>query len=251
MFILKKIVTPFILPPGIFIIILLFAGLWLLFKKKKDISAGLLICLIAIVMWVFSVSPVSDRLLKGLEADFGIPENVSGDVIVLLGGGVYGKAPDFSGTGAPSEEMMVRIVTAVRLQKKLNIPVIVSGGKVFKYKDAEAPIIKRFLVDLGVPDKKVIIEDRSRDTIENAMFTKEIMERHRFKKPLLVTSALHMKRSVLSFKKAGMNVMPFPAGFRTWENKKYGWEDYLPWHFIDSYAAIHEYLGLLFYKIAY
>jgi uncharacterized SAM-binding protein YcdF (DUF218 family) len=202
-------------------------------------------------MWAFSISPVADAMLRGLEYSFQIPDNPQGDVIVLLGGGVYDKVPDLSGVGAPTEDMIGRLVTAVRLQKKINIPIIVSGGAVFKGRKAEAPIVKRFLIDLGVPDKKIIIEDKSRDTIENARYTAEICKRLGYKKPILVTSAYHMKRSVMSFKKVNMDVIPFPSNFKTWKSRKYGWEDYLPRSLGNSSAAINEYMGFLFYKIAY
>ena len=87
---------------------------------------------------------------------------------MLLGGGVYGGAPDVRGVGFPSEEMLPRIVTAVRLQRRLGVPVVVSGGKVFDHSFAEAPVIGRVLADLGVPPGKVVLEGRSRDTSENA-----------------------------------------------------------------------------------
>jgi hypothetical protein len=48
-----------------------------------------------------------------------------------------------------------------------------------------------------------------------------------------------------------MKVLPFPAKFRTWKNKIYGWQDFLPMDFEGSSTALHEYLGLLFYKLAY
>ncbi|GER94796.1 hypothetical protein A45J_2561 [hot springs metagenome] len=249
MFALKKIIAAFILPPGVFIIILLFSGLWFLFKKNW--KASIINCFLGISMWAFSISPVADAMLRGLEYNLKIPENSNGDVIILLGGGVYDNAPDLSGIGAPSEDMLGRILTAVRLQKKLNVHVIVSGGVVFEGKKPEAPIVRRFLTDLGVPDKKIIIEDKGRDTIENARYTSEICKRFGYKKPLLVTSAYHMKRSVMSFEKVGIKVMPFPANFKTWENKKYGWEDYLPNSLDLTHTAMHEYIGFLFYKFAY
>lgn len=249
MFILKKILTPFLMPPGIFIGLLICSGIWLFFRKHW--KTGFLNCLIGIFMWLLSLSPVSDMMLRGLESDFRIPESPSGDVIILLGGGVYDKALDLTGMGAPSGDMLERTVTTVRLQKRLNVPIIVTGGVVFKGKAAEAPIVKRFLVDLGVPSERVIIEDKARDTIENAKYSKEICEKDGYKNPILVTSAYHMKRAVLSFKKVDMDVLPFPAGFRTWENKKYGWEDYLPHDLGGISVAIREYMGLLFYRIAY
>ena len=61
--------------------------------------------------------------------------------------------------------------------------------------------MKRFLTDLGVPDPMIIVEDKSRDTIENARYARQICERRGFVRPILVTSAYHLKRSVLSFSK--------------------------------------------------
>lgn len=202
-------------------------------------------------MWLFSLSPVSDIMLGGLESDFKIPGNPSGDVIILLGSGVYDEAPDLSGIGAPSVEMSGRIITAVRLQKKLDIPIVVSGGIVFDGRKAEAVIVRRFLIDLGLPSDKIIMEDKSRDTIENAKYTLEICRKLNFKKPILVTSAFHMKRAIMSFRKIGVEVLPVPSNFRTWKNKRYGWESYLPGNFDIANTAIHEYLGLIFYRFAY
>lgn len=248
MFILKKVLSPFILPPGIFVLILLFTGFR--FILKRYLKVGLVNLLLGMLLWLSSISPVSDAMFRGLEGGVKIPENPQGDVIILLGGGIYDGSPDISGIGVPSDGMMGRIVTAVRLQKKLNLPVIVSGGRVYKHiNSAEAVIGKRFLIDLGVPPNKVIIEDKSRDTFENALYSREILERHNYKRPIIVTSAFHMRRAVISFEKVGIDVTPFPAMFKTWEDKDYGWVDYLPNSMEDTKTALHEYLGLLYYTL--
>ena len=251
MFELKKLLAQFLLPPGIFISLLIISGLWSLVKKYWKV--GLINVFIALFMWLLSATPVSDLMMRGLETDLEIPDNPKGDVIILLGGGVYDTVPDLSGIGAPSEDMTGRIITAVRLQKRLNIPIIVSGGAVFKKKSPEAPIIKRFLIDLGVPESKIIAESKSRDTLENANNTKIICEKEGYLKPMLVTSGLHMKRSVLSFDRLGMKVISIPANLRTSSGKRYIWHDYLPSSesLSNSTFAIHEYLGLLFYKLVY
>ncbi|MFA5355006.1 MAG: YdcF family protein, partial [Thermodesulfovibrionales bacterium] len=143
---------------------------------------------------------------------------------------------------------------AARLHKKLHIPVIISSGQVFADIPSEAPVIRRILMDLDVPADKIILEVRSRDTWENALYSKEICEKQGFRHIILVTSAYHMKRSVLSFRKAGVTVIPFPAAFHTAAgDKDQRWPDYLPSvsAFLDSYAALHEYMGMLFYRRAY
>lgn len=248
MFLFKKALAPFLLPPGIFVLSLIVSGVWLLFKKRKT---GIANIIIGCLLWAFSISPVHNALYMGLESSFYVPTNIAGDVIVLLGGGVHDKAADLSGIGAPSEEMSGRLVTALRLQKRLHVPIIVSSGKVFEHRSAGAPIVKRFLFDLGVPADDIIIEDRSRDTFENAAYTREICLSFGFKNPIVVTSASHLKRSVMIFEKVGLEVLPVPALFRSWQEKQYGWNDYLPGTLRHAENAIHEYLGLVFYRFAY
>ncbi len=250
-FVLKKALSPFILPPGIIIVLLLITAL--VFLTRKRWAAGFTNLIIGMLLWALSMPPVPAYLLRGLEGDFKIPENPRGDVIILLGGGVHEDVPDLTGAGAPSEEMFARIVTAVRLQRKLNVPVIISGGSVFQGRKAEAPIVRRFLSDLGVPESKILMEAKSRDTIENAKYTCEICREHGYRKPLLVTSAFHMKRAVASFEKTDCKVLPFPAAFKAGKQRKYLWEDFLPSasSLEGTAVALHEHLGLLFYKIAY
>jgi len=249
MFIVKKILTPFLLPPGIFIIFLIFTGVWSLHKKKW--KAGIVALIFGCFMWALSITPVSDAMIRGLESEYDIPKNVKGDVIILLGRGVCEKAPDLTGMGAPSDMYLTRIITAVRLQKNLNIPVIVSGAEGLEDKAVEDHIIKRFLTDLGVPAGKIILEDKSRDTFENAQFTQKICARLGFTDPILITSAYHLKRSTMIFKKVGLKVLPFPAGFISWQGKDYRWKSYLPGNFSTASLAIKEYLGLVFYKFVY
>jgi uncharacterized SAM-binding protein YcdF (DUF218 family) len=247
MFVFKKFITPFILPPGIFIAILIVSGPFFLRKSRK---AGCLCIVVGVAIWLFSISPVSDALMKGLEAGLTIPKDPKGDVIVLLGGGAYEGVKDLTGVGAPSEDTLSRIVTVVRLQKRLHIPVIVSGGAAFPWRKAEAPVGRRFLMDLGIPAGKIIIDDKSRDTFENARYVKEICEKKHFNKPILVTSAYHMRRSLLVFRMFNMAVTPVPSGFKTWD-RRYRWTDYLPGDLGASRTACREYLGLLYYKAVF
>ena len=247
MFIFKKILTPFLLPPGIFIICLLFSGVWFLFRKKQKI--GIFNIVIGCFMWLLSINPISNLMIRELDSDLHFLNNPKGDVIVLLGRGVYDNAPDLSGIGVPAQSEQSHIITTFKLQQKLEIPIIVSGGKVFKFKKAEAPIMKRFLMDLGIPDDQIILEENSRDTFGNAKYTQKICEKLGFKKPILVTSAYHLKRSVLSFKKVGLNVTPFPSIFPSWREKQYHWDDYLSGNFNQFSMAFREYLGIVYYRM--
>ena len=249
MFILKKLITPFIIPPGIFVIILLFSG-FRLWRRKLWSCAALNIAL-ALLLWMVSMHPVANALTGGLESGLKLPAHARGDVIILLGGGINEGVPDLSGSGVPSEDMMPRLVTAVRLYRRLHIPIIVSGGSGYAGRAPEAPVVRRFLTDLGVEEKLVILESQSRDTRENALYSGEIVRQRGFLSPLLVTSAYHMRRSILAFRKAGVPVTPVPAQFMTGNDLPFLWFDYLPSAdaLLRSSAAIREYFGLLFYRV--
>lgn len=249
-FVLKKCIAAFLLPPGIFILLLLGAA-WR-FHHRGRRRAFLFTLFVLTAIWGLSLAWTAGELTSALESGFTIPAQPRGDAIILLGGGVNDLVPDLSGRGVPTEGMLPRVVTAVRLQRRLGIPVLVSGGAVFDGRTPEAVIVKRFLIDLGVPENKILTESKSRDTVENARFSKEILKRHGLHTPLLVTSAYHMRRSVMAFRRAGLEVTPVPAQFLTSsETAPTTWADWLPSadSLNDSSRALREYLGILFYRL--
>ncbi|MDA8140232.1 MAG: YdcF family protein [Desulfobacteraceae bacterium] len=249
LFFLKKSITPFLLPPGIFIVVFLVSG-WILGGKKN--KAAWLCLGMAGFIWIFSVGPTADFLMRRLEAGFPIPNNPKADVIIMLGGSTFDKAPDLSGIGAPGPGTMERMVTAARLQRRLGVPILASGGNVFAHDGSSARLAKRFLVDLGIDDEKIIVEDRSRDTFENARYSKAICDHYGFKAPVLVTSGYHLKRAMHCFNQVGLKVVPFPCGLTTWPHKELTWRSFLPnaASLETTAEALHEWLGLLFYQIA-
>lgn len=251
MFIFKKIVTPFLLPPGLLILLLFGWGAWC--ARRKARSAALGVFGIGIFIWILSVTPTVDLLMSGLESDYPIPKDFHADVIIMLGGAVYPEVPDLSGKGAPGRGTMTRLVTAARLYRRLGVPIIVSGGNVFGQGASVADLAQRFLVDLGVPPAHILIEDHSRDTYENALLSKLICDRYGFRNPLVVTTGFHLKRALLSFEAVGMKVTPFPCGLTTYPGKEYHWYHWLPkaGSLSATSAALHEWLGLLYYRIRY
>ena len=246
MFIFKKLITTLLLPPGSIILCLLLTAalLWRL-KQRGFASINLVL---AVLFWGVSITPTSNALTSRLEAGLTIPSHAQGDVIILLGGGIYEGVTDLTGRGAPGDDMLARTVTAVRLQRQLKIPVIVSGGSGYAGRSPEAPVIKRFLLDLGVEEHQILVESLSRDTKENALYCRDILRKRGFRYPLLVTSAYHMRRSINMYQKVGVPVTPVPAQFVTGGNIPLIWADFLPSaHALQqTEKALKEYLGLLF-----
>ncbi len=251
MFIVKKLVTPFILPPGIFILLLLTCGTVLLvFKYRKT---GLAAVATGWVMWALAIGPVTDVMLTGLTRDLRYNHQIpTGDVIVVLGGGVDARRLDMSGqAGVLGRDMVVRVVTAARLFTRLKVPVIVAGGDPLVQGVAEAVVAARYLTDMGVPARAVIQESTSRDTFENARQVKALCVRHGFKKPILVTSAYHLRRALWCFEKVGLTRLPFANGLTVVEGQAYSWNHFLPGSYEGFSKYLHEYVGLFYYWLVY
>ena len=203
----------FALPPGLFLLFFLWMAVRLWRRREQEIAAAIFV--VTMLLYAISTPYLSAALMRNLETSYPQPQNPSGDVIVLLGGGATKGTPDIDGTGGLLEGSSTRLLAAVRLYHRLHIPILFTGGKVLEGGASEAEIARRNLLGLGVPEKDILLETKSRTTGENARFTAEMLRERGFSAPLLVTSAFHMKRSVLNFENNGISVTPFPVGYRT------------------------------------
>jgi len=112
-----------------------------------------------------------------------------------------------------------RVLHPLRLYKEGYVKkIIISGGSgsLTNTKSSESADLKTILVCSGVPDSDILLEEESRNTHENALFTKTILQQHpEYKKLLLVTSAFHIKRASACFKKEGIKADTFSVDFYT------------------------------------
>ena len=110
-----------------------------------------------------------------------------------------------------------RFIQAVKLYKLGEIKhLLISGGngKTDEKSFREAAWVKGELLAFGVPDSVIFIEDKSNNTNENAANSKIILDSSHLQPPyLLITSAFHMPRAALTFRKAGVAVDPFPCNY--------------------------------------
>ena len=260
MFLLKKLLTPFLLPPGIFSTFAFCLAALSLRKGReraarsgpagKNAGHAALWAGLALLIWALSIKPVGDLLLKRLEYSYLPPAELKADAIVLLSGGIQEGAPEPFGMLELTGVSLERTLAAARIYRKYKLPVIVTGGSLFAAR-SEAGAMKEYLVSLGVPREKIIAEERARDTWENALFSKKICDEKGYKRIAIVTSAYHMRRAVLSFEKAGFeNAVPYPAAYKTSRTPVYYYPDFLPFYGEDLRAALHEYLGLIFYRLS-
>ncbi len=234
MYIFSKLFTAFFLPPGIFIIALLIAGL--LAKRFK----GLFIALAAL-FYLLSIKPVANFLLAPLETPYKVPDTGAAAVVVLGGGsnpnGIIKAYPD----------AFKREFYGFYLAKEKGLPLIFSGGGIKKITEADnAKSDFNLIQSLSDANLTIYYENKSLNTKQNAQFTAKLFDKLKLpKKIYLVTSAYHIPRAVHYFQKEGFSVIPKAVNYKTERNLTFF--DYLPnmRSLGDSYLAIHEYFGLL------
>ena len=139
LYVIKTIVN-LILPPGCLIIFLL---IYIIHFYKRNKKLPKLFIVITILFYIISIPLTSDFLIHSLEYKYLPPNKLSGDVVVVLGGGATLSSPDFSGEGNLSGSAANRLLTGARINKKIGLPIIFSGGQVFKTTGNESEIAKR------------------------------------------------------------------------------------------------------------
>lgn len=201
----------FFLPPGIFFLAFLLLACFAWKRGERLAAKGIVV--MTVLFYLLSTYLVADVLMGALESAYEPPENPQGDVVIMLGGGAFSDAPDVDGEGALTASPSARLLTAVRLARKFDLPILVSGGQVFQESGKEALLAKRTLLSLGVPETQILVEGTSQNTVQNAAYTAKILKEHDLTRPILVTSAFHMKRSVLNYEKLGIEVVPYPTDY--------------------------------------
>ena len=235
---LLKFGASWILPPGIFFLLFFFLAYCCWKRRQKRLS--ITIFLVTFVFYLCSTSYVAGSLIGRLEDAYEPPSALpNADVIVVLGGGATSDTPDVTGTGTLCSIPANRLLTAVRLQKKLDIPIVVSGGQIYEDSGREADIARRILKELGVSEDRIILENKSLNTTQNAQYTANILKEHNFKQPLLVTSAFHMERAMANFDKLGIAATPYPCDYMVNREKVFHFNKLAPSSQALEFTAIY------------
>lgn len=202
--------------PQIFIELLV-VGVILLWTRWNRFGR-ILTTVMAVVILVVSITPISIFITRPLEDRFPQPDlSIPPTGIIVLGG-----AMDEGVTRARKmvtlNDAAERLTEPVALMRRFpNAKLVFSGGSGRMSPDdwMEADVARMMWRQLGVPDDRMMFEDKSRDTWQNAVFTKEMLNPKPGERWLLVTSATHMPRSVGIFRKIGFDVIPYPVDYQT------------------------------------
>lgn len=245
----------FVATPSNFLTLSIVAGLLLALATRLRRWGLGLATLGALGLVIGGFSPLANWIILPLEERFPAVAESDGPVdgVVVLGGS-FQAGESLARGQATINEAGERIVALADLARRYPAAKLVFSGGAGELLSAEAPeadALKRFLGTFGIPPDRVIFENRSRTTSENAAFSRALAEPAASQRWLLVTSAWHMPRAIGCFRKAGFAVTPYPVDYRT-----RGWRD--GWRGFASVAdglrrlevGVKEWLGLVGYRLA-
>lgn len=243
LFLLKKIVSALILPPTR-LILLAFFGIWLTRKHPK--TGRILVALSLITLLILSMTITGNTLLKSLETVPPISEAQLKDIqaIVILGGGKNNAAPEFDNQDTVNRWTLQRLRYGAYLQQQTGKPILVTGGAPFGGRPEADAMSKTLQRDFHAED--VWVEDQSKDTAENAIYSATILKEHGIQRIAIISQAWHLPRAIQLFEQQGLTAYPAPTGYTNEDN-----EPVIRWlpkaSALDkSSMALKEYLGLTF-----
>lgn len=245
---LSKLLPLFAYPLGLSLLFSVFIA-WLAWQRDQR-SISYLLLLMNLVLWICSTERLAFWLTHSLEQHFvplPIAEYPTADAIVLLGGMASGKKPDTSDINL--SDAIDRLLYAKRLFQAQRAPFILITGGSANDQVSEAQLLRRLLIEFGVPDHAILIEAASRNTRQNALGTKAVMAEQNWQRILLVTSATHMQRAVASFRTVGIDLIPAPTDFQVSSDEM----PVLSWlpsaeALAKTTKMIKEYIGMFAYQ---
>jgi uncharacterized SAM-binding protein YcdF (DUF218 family) len=206
-----------IVNPANILVGLLVLGVLLLFTRWK--RTGRFFTLLAALLALFiAYAQPGVWLMAPLEERFAVPAEMPAKVtgIVVLGGAIDTRQSNRFGDVALNgrAERITAFVTLAKRYPEAKLVYSGGAGLIMEEQKSEAEHAKPLLVALGVAEARLILETRSRDTHENALFTKDLVKPAPGEVWIVVTSAAHMPRAMGTFKKLGWTVIPYPVDFR-------------------------------------
>lgn len=252
MFVLSKLYWLLLSPANLLFFVLL-AGTVLLFTRRRRTGRWLIV-LVTSVYLLAGILPAGTMLTAVLENRFPanppLPDKVAG--IVTLGGTVMQVIS--RDRGQPSlTDGSERLIEFIHLARKYpDAKLVFSGGSgsLTHPQLKETVVVKAVLKELGFDDSRVMYESRSRNTYENALYTRKLAKPKPGETWVLITSAMHMPRAMGCFREVGWkNLIAYPVDYST--TGRGGFELHFgPFGGLDRLeTALHEWIGLTVYWI--
>lgn len=251
---LSKLVSVSLQPLTWVATVLLVGVVLLSLRSRRPQVWGRNLCVTATVLLFFlGWQALPDTLVRGLEEQHEPPStNLSGYAGMVVLGGVF-RLPDGRGHDLPAlgrgADRIVAPLPLLRRYPQMRIVFTGGDGSLFNPGEAEAEVAKVFLAAMGVDMSRVLFESRSRNTYENATFSRDVPGVDIRQRWLLVTSASHMPRALATFQKAGWNVAPYPVDY--YSSHETQWLSYSLMRGIGAWETVlYEYVAMAAYRLA-
>jgi uncharacterized SAM-binding protein YcdF (DUF218 family) len=226
-FVLQKMIWFLIMPLSL-ALILVFIGLITIARRKRLGVA--LISFALLLLYFLSLSGTADVILGPLERRYPpFKTDMVGvaavNAVVVPGGGSV--ALDWAGSNpVPNAETLSRLVLGVELAKKLGVPLVLCGGngEPFSTSVNDADAMAQSAYYMGMPKEQVILENTSRNTLENSFAVRKLVKGDRI---ILATSAYYMRRAYAMFSRRGFTVIPAPTFFLA-QTRKVSFNSFIP-----------------------
>ncbi len=243
----------FALQPSTFLLILLLAGSGLLFTRYRNAGRWLVVTATALFL-IGGMSPLATWLTLPLEQRFARADLSGRDIdgIIVLGGAEDSRVA--SGRHAHAiNESGERITEAAALALRYPHAKVVFTSGAGNYRGVRttgAEAAGLMFRDLGISPDRLVPESASHNTWDNAVFARALLQPNPGERWLLVTSALHMPRSIGVFRKVGFPVEPWPVDYRTADERDWLLIFEAPSEGLRRLeAALHEWIGLAAYRL--
>ena len=252
MYELIKTLSLLVYPFGVFFVL---AGLALGLRILGVARWPLRVVVVAVAwLWLWSMPATSERLRYALESRYpNVPADQAptADAILVLGGAFRG---DVAWPYPHAGRNIDRYWHGARLFHAGRAPLIVlSGGRHPARPDnpSEAESGARFLMDMGVPAEALLLDDQSMTTFEHIVYITPMLEERGVDRVLLVTSAIHMRRSEAVFRGTALEVMPVATDFSVPSDPVISPRRYFPSvaGLSESTRVVHEIVGYWFYRL--
>ncbi len=243
LFLFGKVFLAFLEPPGLFVTLL---SLFFVVIRRKERYIFL-----ALAIVIYFVSSGIGARLTHLPLPTPPPSHLPPQAIVIFGGGT-----DFDPARQAftlSSLSMSRVLEGYRLFQEHPLPIFLSGGKVWPHEaTSEASLMRELLATLGIPHECTILEERARNTWENARFTASLLKERNITAFYLVSSAFHLPRALFALSHFYPQAVVVPVAAPPFSYRRaLRSTDFLPspQAFLAFSWNVHEWGGLLFLRL--
>lgn len=257
-FILQIIKEYFIPGSATFLVFGLAIGVILLYVKERGRHWGRIwLTVLAVGYWIISTPLGAKALEAGLSVGYKPLETSQGledvDAVIVLGGGAVNLKSRGEIVTLLITESALRSMEGIRVYELLDDPLmIVSGGSnpFLGGGRPESELMAGLLMDAGVPEERIVLETHSQSTKEQASRLKPVLDSNEIDSFVLITSPIHMRRSLAVFEGEGLEPIPSPSSLISEVFSDGSLGIFPSWVALDiSQAAFREYMALAYYWV--